>query len=104
MEFLHKLNPRIIYRDLKRENLVVCKSWIVKVADFGFGRLFGGKHKNRRSKRNNSVCSKSSKNKLLDEMRDLSEDSIGTVRWNSPKLARRDTYDESLMSTTTPRC
>ena len=96
MKFLHKLNPPRIHRDLKSENLLVCKSWIVKVADFGLGRLFGGAPKNRRSKQKHSVTSNNSENELLGEMRDLSEDSIGTVRWSAPELARRETYDESI--------
>ena len=96
MEFLHKLNPPRIHRDLKSENLLVCKSWIVKVADFGLGRLFGDAHKNRRSKRNNSLSSNNSENELLGEMKDLSEDNIGTVRWSAPELARQETYDESI--------
>ena len=96
MKFLHKLNPPRIHRDLKSENLLVCKSWIVKVADFGLGRLFGGAHKNRLSKRNNSVSRNDSENELLVEMTDLSENSIGTVRWSAPELARREIYDESI--------
>ena len=96
MEFLHKLNPPRIHRDLKSENLLVCKSWIVKVADFGLGRLFGGARKSRRSKRNNSVSSNNSENELLAEMRDFSEEAIGTVRWNAPELARREIYHESI--------
>ena len=96
MEFLHKLNPPRIHRDLKSENLLVCKSWIVKVADFGLGRLYGGMHNTRRSKRNDSVSSNNSESELLGEMRDLSEDVIGTVRWSAPELARREIYDESI--------
>ncbi|XP_062510056.1 uncharacterized protein LOC134186156 isoform X1 [Corticium candelabrum] len=96
MEFLHKLNPPRIHRDLKSENLLVCKSWIVKVADFGLGRLFSGAQKNRRSNRNNALSSTNSGNELLVEMRDLSEDGIGTVRWSAPELARRESYDGSI--------
>ncbi|XP_062509956.1 uncharacterized protein LOC134186064 isoform X1 [Corticium candelabrum] len=96
MEFLHKLNPPRIHRDLKSENLLVCKSWIVKVADFGLGRLFSGAQKNRRSNRNNALSNTNSGNELLVEMRDLSEDGIGTVRWSAPELARRESYDGSI--------
>ena len=66
------------------------------MADFGLGRLFSGAQKNRRSNRNNALSSTNSGNELLVEMRDLSEDGIGTVRWSAPELARRESYDGSI--------
>ena len=42
------------------------------------------------------MSSNNSENELLGEMRDLSEDVIGTVRWSAPELARREIYDESI--------
>ncbi len=44
MHFLHTLEPPRIHRDLKSDNLLVSKHWIVKVADFvGHKRTVGHK-------------------------------------------------------------
>ena len=39
MEFLHKLQPPRIHRDLKSSNLLVTANWTVRVADFGSARI-----------------------------------------------------------------
>ncbi|KAG5593126.1 hypothetical protein H5410_043640 [Solanum commersonii] len=39
MCYLHQRNPPIVHRDLKSSNLLVDKSWTVKVGDFGLSKL-----------------------------------------------------------------
>ncbi|KAL2610064.1 hypothetical protein R1flu_028637 [Riccia fluitans] len=41
MNYLHRSNPPIVHRDLKSPNLLVDKTWTVKVADFGLSRFKG---------------------------------------------------------------
>ena len=39
MQHIHKM--KILHRDLKSENLLITKDWVLKIADFGLARGFG---------------------------------------------------------------
>jgi len=41
MKYLHSLEPPLIHRDLKPQNLLVTSNWRVKIADFGTAKLLG---------------------------------------------------------------
>ena len=98
MAFLHNLNPPRIHRDLKGENLLVSQSWVVKVADFGLGRLFKSeKTRQLPQRKKHGLFKKGSITEpLLEAREELSLDGIGTARWSAPELSRREKYDGSI--------
>ncbi|XP_010024797.2 LOW QUALITY PROTEIN: dual specificity protein kinase splA [Eucalyptus grandis] len=69
MNYLHHYNPPIIHRDLKSSNLLVDKSWNVKVSDFGLSRL----------KSKADLTTKTGK---------------GTPQWMAPEVLRNEASDE----------
>ncbi|XP_039144213.1 probable serine/threonine-protein kinase SIS8 isoform X1 [Dioscorea cayenensis subsp. rotundata] len=69
MNYLHNCTPMIVHRDLKSPNLLVDKSWVVKVCDFGLSRM---KHSTFLSSRSTA----------------------GTAEWMAPEVLRNEPSDE----------
>eukprot|EP01018_Ginkgo_biloba_P016696 Gb_16362 [translate_table: standard] len=69
MNYLHRLTPPIVHRDLKSPNLLVDKTWTVKVCDFGLSRF----------KANTFLSSKSA---------------AGTPEWMAPEVLRDEPSNE----------
>eukprot|EP01018_Ginkgo_biloba_P040140 Gb_11687 [translate_table: standard] len=69
INYLHRLSPPIVHRDLKSPNLLVDKTWTVKVCDFGLARF----------KANTFISSKSA---------------AGTPEWMAPEVLRDEPSNE----------
>ena len=96
MEFLHNLDPPRIHRDLKSDNLLVSRSWIVKVADFGLGVPLRDIKRRKSSSAKKSLINNSSWNEPLIHMGEICEYGIGTVRYRAPEMSRRQSYDGAI--------
>ncbi|XP_057829880.2 serine/threonine-protein kinase CTR1 [Cryptomeria japonica] len=69
INYLHRYDPPIVHRDLKSPNLLVDKTWKVKVCDFGLSRF----------KANTFISSKSA---------------AGTPEWMAPEVLRDEPSNE----------
>lgn len=69
LEYMHGLDPQVLHRDIKAENLLLTDQFIVKVTDFGLSRVVydGNKAKHM------TTC--------------------GTIQWLAPEVIRGDRYD-----------
>jgi len=65
MDYLHGI--RIIHRDLKSHNLLVDRTWVVKVADFGLSRA-------------------------VDDINNKTMTACGTPCWTAPEIIRNQRY------------
>ncbi|KAL8100430.1 hypothetical protein AgCh_032624 [Apium graveolens] len=70
VNYLHRCSPPIVHRDLKSSNLLVDKSWNVKVGDFGLSRLKYGTYLE-------TITGK------------------GTPQWMAPEVLRNEPSDEN---------
>ena len=97
MKYLHTLQPPRIHRDLKSANLLLGSTRQVRVADFGSARLVPQPNRRRPATRRRRTSQPTGEieqisQHLLSDQADLTSRHIGTPRWRSPELWRRQSY------------
>lgn len=71
--YLHSFSDPVIHRDLKAQNVLLSKTWIAKLSDFGASRVKSGSE---------------------TAMQMTAE--VGTVAWIAPEVIRGDKYDQQV--------
>jgi serine/threonine protein kinase len=88
LAYLHNREPEyVIHRDIKPQNILICKTGRVKIADFGISRSFRKK-----------MQRKMSQDFLLNEEneeRDLTN-FVGSVRYMAPEVKNNKDYDNTI--------
>ncbi|EGD82479.1 TKL/DICTY4/DRK protein kinase [Salpingoeca rosetta] len=77
--FLHELQPPRMHRDIKSANLLVSENWVVKVADFGTGRLCG------QEQATDVVAA-------MDFASATMTTAVGTLLWTAPEILSSQPY------------
>jgi len=70
MAYLHSLNPIVVHRDLKSQNVLLGDRWNAKITDFGLSRMMGS-HEHA-----NTFC--------------------GSPAWAAPEILRSEAYTHSV--------
>lgn len=91
MQYLHALSPPRIHRDMKSTNLLVSRTWVVKVSDFGSARLV----KREGECQPTSVALTNENRPLLSADHLMTRD-MGTLLWRAPEIFALKRYGTSV--------
>ena len=92
MQYLHALSPPRIHRDVKSANLLVSRTWVVKVSDFGSARLVRREGKRQQTAR--FALSPNEERPLLSADLLMTRDT-GTLLWRAPEIFGLEHYGTS---------